>query len=234
MKDQDLKETGNKCIKAEKYAEAVFHYTHALKIDDSIYQIYSNRSFAFLKMQQYYYALQDANKVIELNPEWAKGYFRKAEVEYQTQHYAEALESYRKALQLQEDENGLVELIRKTKQELVKQQKDDQQVPWVAAGFGFVLGILAVICAYILPKTPYINNVFLQVFIIILAGVMGFYTGKLHRYSLQKSRKGFLEPPIDLFGEDSTDSLFTQSSNSSSRQEVNKRNSARQRHSVKT
>ncbi|XP_013781078.1 hsp70-Hsp90 organizing protein 1-like isoform X2 [Limulus polyphemus] len=233
MKDQDLKETGNKCIKAEKYAEAVFHYTHALKIDDSIYQIYSNRSFAFLKMQQYYYALQDANKVIELNPEWAKGYFRKAEVEYQTQHYAEALESYRKALQLQEDENGLVELIRKTKQELVKQQKDDQQVPWVAAGFGFVLGILAVICAYILPKTPYINNVFLQVFIIILAGVMGFYTGKLHRYSLQKSRKGFLEPPIDLFG-DSTDSLFTQSSNSSSRQEVNKRNSARQRHSVKT
>lgn len=52
--------------------EAVFHYTHALKLDPKNYSLYSNRSLAFLKSQQYYYALQDAVETIRLQPDWAK------------------------------------------------------------------------------------------------------------------------------------------------------------------
>lgn len=52
--------------------EAVFHYTHALKLDPKNYSLYSNRSLAFLKSQQYYYALQDAMETIRLQPDWAK------------------------------------------------------------------------------------------------------------------------------------------------------------------
>ena len=111
-----MKEEGNKCLKEGKYHEAMLHYTHAIKLDPSQYQLYSNRSLVFLKLQQYYYAHQDAKEVIKLNPSWAKvlyfivtiiwnmlncvillfqGYYRKAQVEFEAGHYEEALDSYR-------------------------------------------------------------------------------------------------------------------------------------------
>lgn len=68
----DLKEKGNDCVRAGNYAEAILHYSHAIKLDSTSPQLYSNRSFAFLKLQQYYYALEDANESIRLDPTWAK------------------------------------------------------------------------------------------------------------------------------------------------------------------
>ena len=56
----------------EKYIEAMFHYTHAVKLDPHNAYLYSNRSLAFLRMQQYYYALDDAKTTIRLMPKWAK------------------------------------------------------------------------------------------------------------------------------------------------------------------
>jgi tetratricopeptide (TPR) repeat protein len=69
---QDLKEQGNASVKSGNFAEAVFHYTHAIKLDPKNFSLYSNRSLAFLKMQQYYYALDDAQQTIDLRPDWAK------------------------------------------------------------------------------------------------------------------------------------------------------------------
>lgn len=68
----DLKELGNASVKDQKYEEAILHYTHAIKLDPLNYTLHSNRSFAFLKVQQYYYALEDANETIKLNPSWPK------------------------------------------------------------------------------------------------------------------------------------------------------------------
>lgn len=67
-----LKDLGNAAVKNGKYEEAVLHYTHAIKLDSANYTLYSNRSFAFLKMQQFYFAMEDANETIRLNPTWAK------------------------------------------------------------------------------------------------------------------------------------------------------------------
>lgn len=69
---EELKELGNAAVKAQKYEESILHYTHAIKLDPKNYVLYSNRSFAFLKMQQYYYAIEDANETIKLNPKWPK------------------------------------------------------------------------------------------------------------------------------------------------------------------
>lgn len=77
---QSLKEKGNECFKNQKYEEAVLHYTHAIKLDGLNYSLYSNRSSAFLHLQQYYLALEDAKETIRLQPAWAKGHFRKGEV----------------------------------------------------------------------------------------------------------------------------------------------------------
>lgn len=67
-----LKEKGNTCVREEKYEEAIFHYSHALKLDPLNYSIYSNRSLAFLRMQQHYLSMTDALQTIKIAPDWAK------------------------------------------------------------------------------------------------------------------------------------------------------------------
>jgi len=69
---QALKDKGNECVRNKKYAESVLHYTHAIKLDPMDYSLYSNRSLAFLKMQHFYFAMEDAKEAIRLKPNWAK------------------------------------------------------------------------------------------------------------------------------------------------------------------
>jgi len=59
-------------MKDDKYVEAMFHYTHGIKLDPGSGYLYSNRSLSFLRMQQYYHALEDAKTTIRLMPTWAK------------------------------------------------------------------------------------------------------------------------------------------------------------------
>lgn len=120
---EELKERGNAAIKKQQYEEAVLHYTFAIKLDPTNYTLYSNRSFAFLKLQQYYFALNDANETIKLNPEWPKGYFRKAEVEYATEHYSDACNSYRQALSLKPYDINLIEAVNKTVKDILRDRK---------------------------------------------------------------------------------------------------------------
>lgn len=69
---EELKTKGNECVKDGKFIEAVLHYTQAIKLDPNNYVLYSNRSFAFLKLDQHYLSLQDANETVRLQPQWAK------------------------------------------------------------------------------------------------------------------------------------------------------------------
>lgn len=69
---EELKNLGNECVKSGKYIEAVMHYTHAMRMDPNNYVLYSNRSLAFLKLDQHYLSLQDANETVRLQPQWAK------------------------------------------------------------------------------------------------------------------------------------------------------------------
>lgn len=64
-------------MSAEKYDEAVSAYTEAIELDKSNYVLFSNRSAAFAKAGKFRQALEDAEKTIELNPTWPKGYSRK-------------------------------------------------------------------------------------------------------------------------------------------------------------
>lgn len=70
----DHKERGNECIKAGNFSEAILHYSYAIKLNPNEATFYSNRSLAFLKLEQLYYANEDADRAIQLKPEWAKVY----------------------------------------------------------------------------------------------------------------------------------------------------------------
>lgn len=196
----ELRERGNECMRANNYAEAVLHYSHAIKLDSSSPQLYSNRSYGFLKLQHFYHALEDANEAIRLDPNWAKGYFRKAEVEFATKHYEDALESYRCASQLQKDPT-LLECILRANKEMMRQNKVDQQTPWVAAGIGLILGVLVVVGDAVLADEPMLTHPVLQSIITIVFSVLGLMLGYCYRWYIKNQRKALLEPPIDLLGE---------------------------------
>ena len=71
------KERGNEAMKAEKYNQAVSHYTEALRMAPTNHVYSSNRSLAYGKTKDWDNALKDAQKCIELQPVWSKGYTRK-------------------------------------------------------------------------------------------------------------------------------------------------------------
>lgn len=76
-----LREKGNQCVKDNDFKQAIAYYSEALrKAQQDLHILFSNRSFAYLKEKLYFYALADAERVIEINPLFVKGYFRKAEV----------------------------------------------------------------------------------------------------------------------------------------------------------
>lgn len=69
----ELKNKGNDALAAERFEDAVRFYTEALALDDKNHVLYSNRSAAYAKSEQFEKALEDAEKTIQLKPDWAKG-----------------------------------------------------------------------------------------------------------------------------------------------------------------
>lgn len=65
-------------------------------MDGQNHVLYSNRSAAYAKAGKYEEALKDANKTIEINSTWPKGYSRKSAALSGMQKYTEALASYKK------------------------------------------------------------------------------------------------------------------------------------------
>lgn len=53
-------------------------FTQAIEIDGSNHVLYSNRSGSYASLKDFDNALTDANKVVEIKPDWPKGYTRKA------------------------------------------------------------------------------------------------------------------------------------------------------------
>jgi tetratricopeptide (TPR) repeat protein len=75
---ETLKQQGNDAFKAGKYNNALDLYSKAIAVEESA-ALYSNRSATHLKLKDAAAALKDADKCIELDPQWHKGWFRKGQ-----------------------------------------------------------------------------------------------------------------------------------------------------------
>jgi stress-induced-phosphoprotein 1 len=73
-----MKEQGNAAFKAKDYNLAIQHYTAALNENAGDHTILGNRAAAYHNLSKFQEALADANKCIEVKPDWSKGYQRKA------------------------------------------------------------------------------------------------------------------------------------------------------------
>ena len=72
------KELGNEQFKAKNFEKAIEFYSQAIDANPSDHTIYGNRSASYHNLKNFEQALADGNKCVELKPDWAKGYQRKA------------------------------------------------------------------------------------------------------------------------------------------------------------
>ena len=59
-------------MKVQNYQEAIDFYSQAVELDPANEVLYSNRSGAYASRCQYDMALKDAEKAVELKPNWPK------------------------------------------------------------------------------------------------------------------------------------------------------------------
>lgn len=60
------------CFSEGKYDNALNLYTMAIELNPKVPAYYGNRSFCYIKTEYYGYALEDANKAIELDKKYIK------------------------------------------------------------------------------------------------------------------------------------------------------------------
>lgn len=94
------KEEGNELFKQDKFPEAVAAYTESIKRDPSEHTAYSNRAAAYLKLGAYNDALKDAEKCLEIKPDFVKGHVRKGHAYFWTKQYNRALQAYDAGLKI--------------------------------------------------------------------------------------------------------------------------------------
>ena len=73
----ELRNEGNKLFQRGEVEASIQRYSEAYKMAENDHLLTSNRSHAYFKKGDYVAALEDAQRTIELRPDWGKGYFRK-------------------------------------------------------------------------------------------------------------------------------------------------------------
>jgi tetratricopeptide (TPR) repeat protein len=85
--EETLKNKGNSAFGQENYTKAADFYTQALQINESNHILYSNRSAAYLALNQPTLAKLDAIKCVGIEPKYVKGHFRLAQAHLALEDY---------------------------------------------------------------------------------------------------------------------------------------------------
>ncbi|KAI8808905.1 serine/threonine-protein phosphatase 5-like protein [Cladochytrium replicatum] len=78
IKADQIKDEANALFTNRQYEEATEKYTLAISFNPYVAAYHANRAFAYLKEEFYGAAIRDADKAIELDPKYVKGYYRRA------------------------------------------------------------------------------------------------------------------------------------------------------------
>lgn len=101
MSSEELKAKGNKALAEKKYDEAINFYTQAISLDPNNHVLYSNRSAVYATTRNFEKALEDADKTVQIKPDWSKGWSRKAAAHHGLEDYHNALEAYEQGLKIE-------------------------------------------------------------------------------------------------------------------------------------
>jgi tetratricopeptide (TPR) repeat protein len=106
-----FKEAGNLAFKEGNNNEAIDLYTKAIDLNPDDHVYYSNRSAAHMKMSNISKALKDAQRCVELQPEWSKGYNRLGVAQQGLKRFEQAAASFNKGLELEPESKVLKEAL---------------------------------------------------------------------------------------------------------------------------
>jgi len=114
---EQAREEGNALFKEGKFPEAIEKYSDAMKRNPKSHLPYSNRSACYQKLMEWSLALKDADKCVEMDPTFVKGWTRKAGIHYFIKEYHKAMDAYNAVLKIDPDneeaKNGLESVISK-------------------------------------------------------------------------------------------------------------------------
>ncbi|KAI4327089.1 hypothetical protein L6164_019590 [Bauhinia variegata] len=119
------REKGNEFFKQQKYPEAVTHYTEAIRRNPEDPKAYSNRAACYTKLGALPEGLKDADRCIELDPTFSKGYTRKGAVQFFMKEYDKALETYQEGLKHDPNNQELLDGIRRCVEQINKASRGD-------------------------------------------------------------------------------------------------------------
>ena len=114
------KEAGNKLFKDGDFPGAIKEFDEGIKRDPNNKFLYSNRSFAYIKLMEPTRALADANKAIELDPNFVKAWARKGTCHQLHKEYHKSMEAFEKGLQLDPESKECKEGAQKTQMLIMK------------------------------------------------------------------------------------------------------------------
>lgn len=101
MSADEYKAEGNKFFAAKEFDKAIEQFTNAIEASElPNHVLYSNRSACYASLKNFGKALEDAEKCVEINATWAKGYNRVGAAQYGLGNLDDAQVSYSKALEL--------------------------------------------------------------------------------------------------------------------------------------
>ncbi|CAI0476852.1 unnamed protein product [Linum tenue] len=121
----ESREKGNEYFKEQKYPDAIKHYTEAIKRNPKDHRAYSNRAACYTKLGAMPEGLKDAEKCIELDPAFAKGYTRKGAIQFFMKEYEKALETYQEGLKHDPQNQELLDGIRRCVDQMNKASRGD-------------------------------------------------------------------------------------------------------------
>ncbi|OLL23529.1 Heat shock protein sti1 [Neolecta irregularis DAH-3] len=95
-----LKQQGNAAFAAKEFPRAIEFFTQAIEIDSQNHVLYSNRSACYASQKEWQQAVEDAEKAIQIKPDWGKGWSRKASALHGLGDLVGAKDSYEEGLKV--------------------------------------------------------------------------------------------------------------------------------------
>ncbi|XP_047459383.1 tetratricopeptide repeat protein 31 isoform X2 [Mugil cephalus] len=142
-KSASLTEKGIKLVQEGQYAQAVSMFTEAIKCDPKDYRFFGNRSYCYYCLEQYPQALEDAERSIQLSPDWPKGHFRKGSALMGMKRYSEAEKAMEQVLKLDENcEEAVMDLFNCKVLQLMELGFDEMQSVALLEKFSTVQAVL--------------------------------------------------------------------------------------------
>ncbi|XP_076467743.1 LON peptidase N-terminal domain and RING finger protein 3-like [Babylonia areolata] len=121
----ELKAEGNRFFEKKDFQSAITAYSEAIQLSDSDHLLYSNRSHAYAALDQFAKALEDAERVVKLRPDWPKGFFRKGTALFELGRYEDAVISFLQCLALDKEVTSARDYLSRALHKILRQLPPD-------------------------------------------------------------------------------------------------------------